>query len=157
LVALDRKIAEVDAEPADLVRRTDTTLPELFGIGPVGTAMVLGEVGDVVRFRTRHHFASYNASAPDDKGSAGHPAHGVNLKGNRRLNQALHIVAVTQIATTMPGRGYYERKRAEGKTRKEALRRSSAGSPMPSTDRWWPTPGIRRVRVGKWGRLRCPA
>ena len=122
LVVMDRKIAEVDAELGDLVRRTDTTLPELFGIGPVVTAMVLGEVGHVVRFRTRHHFASYNASAPDDKGSAGHPAYCVNLKGNRRLNHALHIVAVTQIRHDCAGRRYYERKLAEGKTQKEALR-----------------------------------
>ena len=122
LVALDTKIAAADAEIADLVRRTETTLPELFGVGPVVTAMVLGEVGDVVRFRTRHHFASYNASAPDDKGSAGSPAHAVNLKGNRRLNHALHIVAVTQIAHDCAGRRYYERKLTEGKTKKEALR-----------------------------------
>ena len=122
LAAIDAKITATDAEIADLVRRTDTSLPTLYGVGPVVTAMVLGEVGNVARFRTRHHFASYNASAPDDKGSAGNPAYAVNLKGNRRLNHALHIVAVTQIAHDCAGRRYYERKLAEGKTKKEALR-----------------------------------
>jgi transposase len=102
LVAINAKIAAADAEIIELVRRTDTTVPDLYGVGPVVTAMVLGEVGDVARFRTRHHFASYNASAPDDKGSAGSPAYAVNLEGNRRLNHALHIVASPRSPTTVP-------------------------------------------------------
>lgn len=122
LIAIDRKLAAVDAQIRDLVKRTPTTLPALYGVGPVITAMVLGEVRDVVRFRDRHHFASYNASAPDDKGSAGAPAHCVNLKGNRRMNHALHMIAITQIRNDCAGRDYYRRKIAEGKTKKEALR-----------------------------------
>jgi transposase len=38
------------------------------------------------------------------------------------LNHALHIVAVTQVRNNTPGRAYYLRKQAEGKTRKEAMR-----------------------------------
>jgi hypothetical protein len=64
---------------------------------------------------------------PDDKRSAGRPVHGVNLKGNRRLNHAIHMAAhmaaITQIRNRRrPGRAYYERKLAEAKAKKEALR-----------------------------------
>jgi transposase len=123
LVALDKKLAAVEAEIRAMVKRTPTGLPDVYGIGPVITATVIGEVGDVARFRDRHHFASYNGTAPDDKGSAGRPVHCVNLKGNRRLNHAIHMAAITQIRNRRsPGRTYYERKLAEAKTNKEALR-----------------------------------
>jgi transposase len=123
LVALDKKLAAVEAEIRAMVKRTPTGLPDIYGIGPVITATVIGEVGDVARFQDRHHFASYNGTAPDDKGSAGRPVHCVNLKGNRRLNHAIHMAAITQIRNRRsPGRAYYERKLAEAKTNKEALR-----------------------------------
>jgi transposase len=46
----------------------------------------------------------------------------VNLKGNRQINHAIHIAAVTQLAHDTPGRAYYDRKRAEGKNDKDAMR-----------------------------------
>ena len=123
LVGLDSKLGRIEVEIKALVRSTPTGLPTLYGVGPVITAIVLGQAGDVARFRDRHHFASYNGTAPDDKGSAGNPAHCVNLKGNRKLNHAIHMVAITQIRNrTSPGRAYYDRKLGEAKTKKEALR-----------------------------------
>jgi transposase len=123
LVALDKKLAAAEAEIRSTVKRTPTGLPDIYGIGPVITATILGQVGDIARFRDRHQFASYNGTAPDDKGSAGRPVHCVNLKGNRQLNHAIHMAAITQIRNRRsPGRAYYERKLAEAKTKKEALR-----------------------------------
>jgi transposase len=122
LVTLDKKLAAVETEIRAMVNRTPTGLPDIYGIGPVITATIIGEVGDVAPFRDRHHFASYNGTAPDDKGSAGRPVHCVNLKGNRRLNHAIHMVAITQIRNRRsPGRAYYDRKLAEAKTNKEAF------------------------------------
>jgi transposase len=123
LVVLDKKLSAIEGELRAMVRSTPTGLPKLYGAGPVITAIMLGEVGDVARFHDRHHFASYNGTAPDDKGSAGSPAHCVNTKGNRKLNHAIHMIAITQIRNrNSPGRAYYERKLAESKTKKEALR-----------------------------------
>ena len=103
------------------------------------TALTLGEVGDVARFADRNHFASYNGTAPDDKGSAGNPAHCVNIKGNRKLNHAIHMIAITQIRNRKsPGRAYYDRKLAQSKTKKEALRGVQAQDlrrHLPSTRR----------------------
>ena len=92
-------------------------------MGPVTTARLLGEVGDVARFRSRHHFASYNGTAPVDASSGGGPpVYRLNLKGNRKLNHAIHMVAVTQVRNDCAGREFFRRKIAEGKTPKEALR-----------------------------------
>jgi hypothetical protein len=56
--------------------------------------------------------------------SGGRKVYRLSLRGNRRLNHAIHMVAITQIRHKhSEGRAYYDRKIAEGKTRKEALRR----------------------------------
>ena len=55
--------------------------------------------------------------------SAGRIVHRLSRRGNRKLNHALHMIAVTQIRNPgTEGRVYFERKVAEGKTKKEALR-----------------------------------
>lgn len=123
LVAIDRRLHEVGLEIKAAIAETPTGLTRLFGVGPVTTARVLGEVGDIARFRSRHHFASYNGTAPVDSSSgSGPPAYRLNTKGNRKLNHAIHMVAVTQVRNDCAGRAFYLRKQAEGKTPKEALR-----------------------------------
>lgn len=122
LERIDRQIAKLDAELADMVDDTPTNLRDLHGVGTITTALILGEVGDVARFRDRNHFASYTGTAPTDRGSAGDPRPSVNPHGNRRLNHAIHVVAVTQVRNDTPARRLYARKISEGKTKKEALR-----------------------------------
>jgi len=85
-------------------------------------AIVLGQVRDIGRFRTRAQFANYNGTAPIEASSANRERHRLNPRGNRELNHAIHMIAVTQVGHDTPGRAYYLRKQAEGKTRKEALR-----------------------------------
>jgi hypothetical protein len=86
-------------------------------------ARILAEVGDVRRFPSRHHFATYNATAPIDASSGDQARHRLSRSGNRRINHALHMIAVTQLRNPgSAGRAYYERKRLEGKTPKAALR-----------------------------------
>jgi len=122
LSAIDRRLKDVNRQIRVLVASTPTGLTRLYGVGPVNTARILGEVGDVARFRTRHHFASYNGTAPTDWGSGGTAVPRVNTKGNRKLNHAIHMAAITQIRNDTAGRAYYRRKIAEGKTEKEAIR-----------------------------------
>jgi transposase len=122
LERLDRQISKLDVELADLVDNTPTALRDLYGVGVITTALILGEVGNVARFKNKDHFASYNGTAPADRGSAGNPQPSVNCKGNRRINHAIHVVAVTQVRHHPPARELYARKISEGKTKKEALR-----------------------------------
>ena len=82
----------------------------------------LGSVGDIARFPTAGHFASYNATAPIEASSGDKRRHRLNPRGNRKLNHALHIAAVSQLRYPGEGRVYYEKKIAEGKTSKEAIR-----------------------------------
>lgn len=123
LESVDRRLAAVNADIKAAVAGAPTRLTKLYGLGAINTARILGEVGDVARFKSRHHFASYNGTAPTVWGSGGPATPMVNPKGNRKLNHAIHIAAVTQVRSkTSAGHAYYARKRAQGKTEREALR-----------------------------------
>jgi len=123
LVRIDARIKDINRQLRDAVKATSTGLPQLYGVGVVTTALVLGEVKDIARFKDRHHFASYNGSAPVLRGSGGEAKACVNLSGNRQLNHALHIAAMAQLRQPdSEGGAYYLRKRAEGKSVKEAIR-----------------------------------
>ena len=65
LVSIDRRVKDIDRQITQVVAAAPTRLMRLFGVGPVTSARVLGEVGDVARFRSRHHFASYNCRGAD--------------------------------------------------------------------------------------------
>lgn len=119
---LDRDIAAVKVRIGEAVDASGTTLTELFGVGPIVAAIVIGQVGDPRRFPSRDRFAAYNATAPIEASSGPRVRHRLNQRGNRRLNHAMHLIAVTQISHDTPGRAYFDRKLAEGKSKKEALR-----------------------------------
>jgi transposase len=119
---LDRKIADLSGRIEAEVQASGTTLTQIFGIGPVLAATIIGAVGNVVRFPTKAHFASYAGTAPVEASSGEVVRHRLSLLGNRKLNYALHMVAVCQARSDARGGAYYRKKIAEGKSRKEALR-----------------------------------
>ena len=119
---LDRDLAAIKNRIRDAVDSSGTTLLDLHGVGPIVAALVCAHVGDAARFATPARFASYNGTAPIEASSGPRKRHRLNPRGNRKLNHAMHLIAVTQIRHDTPGRVYYERKVAEGKTKKEALR-----------------------------------
>ena len=98
-------------------------LPEVDGIGPVVATRLLGRTGRASRFPTSSAFASYAGVAPVEVASADRARHRLPRGGDRQLNLALHIVALTQVRMrASAGRAYYDRKIAEGKTHNEAMR-----------------------------------
>lgn len=120
---LDEQLRALHGRMDEAVKASGTTVTELFGFGPVGTAIAVGYTRDVRRFTSRDRFAAYNGTAPIEVSSGGRIVHRLSRRGNRQLNHAIHIAAITQIRHRhSPGRGYYERKLAEGKTTKEAIR-----------------------------------
>src|SRR3954467_5942795 len=106
-----------------LLEQTGTSLLTLKGIGPSGAARLLVEVGDITRFPSRAHFASWNGTAPIDASSGDQIRHRLSRAGNRQINRTLHIMATVQLRNPTEGRAYYDRKKASGKTSMEAMRR----------------------------------
>jgi transposase len=119
---LERQIGELDGRIGEAVGETTTSLTEVYGLGPILAAKIIGRVGDVRRFPSKGHFASYTGTAPVEASSGEVVRHRLSRGGDRQLNYALHMIAICQIAQDTRGRAYYRRKLAEGKSGKEALR-----------------------------------
>jgi transposase len=122
IAVLDQARLDVRRRTAAVVVGSRTTLTDIHGIGPVIAAIIIGRVGDIHRFPTAGHFARHNGTAPIEASSGPKKRHRLNPRGDRQLNHAIHMAAVTQVGHDTPGRVYYLRKQAEAKTRKEALR-----------------------------------
>ncbi|WP_338090771.1 IS110 family transposase [Planosporangium thailandense] len=122
LAVIDKKIKAANAQLTELVTTTGSSLQELNGIGPSGAARLLGDIGDITRFASRGHFASWNGTAPLDASSGDQERHRLSRAGNRRINRVLHIMAIVQLRNDTEGRAYYRRKLAAGKTPMEAIR-----------------------------------
>jgi transposase len=122
LATADRKIKALDKELKALVIASGSELMTLQGIGPSTAARLIGDVGDIARFPTKGHFASWNGTAPIDASSGENNRHRLSRSGNRRLNRVLHIMAIVQLRNDTEGRRYFDRKKASGKSSMEAMR-----------------------------------
>jgi len=116
IAALEREIT------AGLDRAAPANLLAICGVGPLVAAKILGEVREVSRFSSPAAFASYSGTAPIPASSGTVIRHRLHRGGNRQLNRALHTVALTQARRDDRARAFLARKRAEGKTPREARR-----------------------------------
>jgi transposase len=98
-------LADVRRLDRQAIQDHGTTLTEVFGVGPVLAAKLLGHAGDITRFPDRDHFASYTGTAPIEASSGDVRRHRLNRGGNRQLNTALHLIAVCQIRDPKPRPG----------------------------------------------------
>jgi transposase len=140
-----KKAANTELE--ELVKATGTTLLDPHGIGPTGAARLLVEVGDITRFPNKAHFASWNGTAPIDASSGDQTRHRLSRAGNRQINRVLHTMARVQLRNPTPGRDYYERKKAGGKSAMEAMRCVNADCPTSSTRQCSTTPSAQSGRA----------
>jgi len=122
LEGIDKKIKTIKKELTGLVTDRGSTLLELTGIGPSGAARLLADVGDIHRFRDRDWFASWNGTAPLDASSGNQERHRLSRAGNRRINRALHIMAIVQLRNPTEGRTYYDTRKRQGTPSMMAMR-----------------------------------
>ena len=106
-----------------LLANSDTTLPSMSGCGPVVASTILGEVGDIRRFRSPGHLAKYAGCVPREHSSGKRSRHYKDRSGNRRLNGAFYRLALCQISRSgnPAARRYFLRKIAEGKSKSQAI------------------------------------
>jgi transposase len=157
---IDARLKKLTALIAEKVAEHGSRLPQVDGIGPVIAARLLGRTGRADRFASSSAFASYAGVAPVEVASGQQARHRLPRGGDRQLNYALHIVALTQVRMrASTGRGYYDRKISEGKTHNEAMRclkrrlADHVWRVMTADER----DRARRVREDNRGRLWHPA
>ena len=119
---LDDQLKASKRRITSAVTASGTSLTQISGVGPICAAQLIGYTGDPTRFPSAGHYASYNATAPIEASSGAKTRHRLNPRGNRQLNWAIHIAALSQISHPGAGRDFYERKLDQGKTKKEAIR-----------------------------------
>jgi transposase len=122
----ETKIREFKRTLSELIAACGTTLTEDVGIGVVSAAELIAAVGDPARFRSEGAFARWCGVAPvavsSGEGDGPPTRHRLDRLGNREVNRILYTMSVTQARYFAPGQQFLARKRAEGKTAKEARR-----------------------------------
>jgi transposase len=122
IVGLKEALAMLEKQLKALAQEYAAPLLAERGIGPVVTSLLLAEVGSPGRFSSRDAFALYAGCAPLSRSSGRTARVQVNYKGNRRLNYAIHIVALSRMRTDERTKAFLERKKSEGHTQREAIR-----------------------------------
>jgi transposase len=123
LARLGRLVSEAKVLEVRLARLVgDHPLRSLPGVGVLVAAKLIGEAGDLARFRSSDAFAMLAGVAPIPASSGQTQRMRLNRGGNRQLNRALHSIALAQAWHHDPAKVFIARKRAEGKTWREALR-----------------------------------
>ena len=119
---LTRHADALQAELRALVRAQRPRLLHETGCGALTAATLIGRTAGAERFATDAQFARQTGTAPIPASSGARQRHRLHRGGDRQLNRALHIIAITRAAHDPETRAYLERKLAEGKTGPEALR-----------------------------------
>jgi len=113
---LNRRIAALDEEIAELLTQHGHPLSEIQGVGSNLAAVIIAQAGDVRRFRNAAAFARFCGAAPIPCGS-GQTAdrHRLHRGGNRQLNAALYRIAIVQQRHHPQAKAFLARKLSEGK------------------------------------------
>src|SRR5262245_39640577 len=119
---LNREIDQLDHELETQAQRIAPSLLELPGCAGVTAAKLLAEIGPIERFKSDAQLARHGGVAPLEASSGRVQRHRLDRGGNRQLNAALYRIAITQARYHPPACAYLERKKAEGKSRREAIR-----------------------------------
>jgi transposase len=123
IARLNERVAQIEAEVAELLDRHGNPVAGLHGAGATIASALIAQAGDVRRFRGSAAFARYSGTAPIPCGSGQTSGrHRLHRGGNRQLNAALYRIAMVQARDDPTGRAFMARKQAEGKTKREARR-----------------------------------
>ena len=122
LRSLNRQIDQLQAELLELVKAHRPELLAEQGCGALAAAILIGHTAGVKQFRKHSSFGLQTGTAPIPCSSGQRTQHRLNRGGDRQLNHALHIIAITRAQHDPATKEYLARKEAEGKTTKGALR-----------------------------------
>ncbi len=119
---LNQQVDQLAAELLDLVKAHRPQLLAEQGCGAVTAAVLIGHTAGNERFRSEASFALQTGTAPIPCSSGKRTQHRLNPGGDRQLNHALHVIAISRAQRDPATKEYLARKEAEGKTKKGALR-----------------------------------
>ena len=118
--ALTADATRYEQELAEIVGSLAPTLLDEIGVGPISAARLLA--CNPGRFKSQAAFARCNGTAPIPASSGKTVRHRLNRGGDRQVNHAIHMIALSRSQHHPETRAYLDRKLGEGKTKREAMR-----------------------------------
>lgn len=119
---LHTEAADHEHEILKIVRDWRADLLDQRGVGPIVAARVLCAWSHPGRCRHEGAFASLAGTSPIPASSGMTTRHRLNRSGDRQLNRAIHVIALTRLRTDPATQAYAERRRKQGKTNREITR-----------------------------------
>jgi transposase len=119
---LSQATKDVYDQIAALVKKVAPQLLAEPGIGVLLAAKFIGEIAGIDRFTTDAQLARMAGCAPIPVSSGRSDRHRLDPGGNRRLNSAFYMLAIIRIRDDPRTAVYIARQRANGKTKREAIR-----------------------------------
>jgi transposase len=116
---------QADALERELLGLVKAHRPQLLaetGCGALTAALLIGRTAGAERFASAASFARQTGTAPIPCSSGQRDRHRLDRGGDRQLNHALHMIAITRARHDPATQAYLARKEAEGKGKKGALR-----------------------------------
>jgi transposase len=120
-------------------------LARICGVDLLTAGVLAGILGPGQRFASDAQLAAYAGAAPLEAASAGRARHRLNRGGNRQLNAILYRIILTQTRRSPEARAYLARRRAEGRTRREAVRALKRYVARAIWRRWQECPAVREM------------
>lgn len=123
LMSIREELKELSQELEILIEHSGQKIETMNGCGIVSAAVVLSEVKNIERFKSPNSLAKYAGLAPGEKSSGKTKKLIKSKSGNRRLNQAIHHIALSQISRSgnQIAKNYFQKKVNEGKSKVQAL------------------------------------
>ena len=120
---IEGQIAEVEARIRDGVEAVEPLILTIPGIGHVLGAQIVSEIGDVRRFHSAAAIVKYAGINPSisQSGKFSSDENHITKQGSPYLRRALYLAAMAQLKLKTPFYDYYAKKRADGKSHREAL------------------------------------
>jgi transposase len=119
---ITREERDLLAELKHLIEEHCPALLEQSGCGTVTAAIIIGHTAGAQRFRSDACFARHCGVAPIPASSGNAKRYRLHRGGDRQINRALHIIALSQLVWDPNTRTYMNKKIAEGKSKLEPIR-----------------------------------
>ena len=120
---IKKEVIEIQEEMKILMSQMDQKLETLNGCGIVSASSVLAEIKDIDRFSSPNGLARYGRFCPGEKSSGKKIRHIKSKSGNRKLNMAIHRIALSQLGRqgNIYSKEYFQKKIVEGKNKSQAI------------------------------------
>ena len=119
---LTRQINELHQQIAERVSQVAPQLLAERGLGVITAAKLIGEIAGIDRFTSDAQLARFAGCAPVPVSSGRTDRYRLDRGGNRQLNHAIHMLALSRLHHDPQTAVYIAKQRQRGKTQREAIR-----------------------------------